>query len=234
MQQLIPRERLKNHDASEIKCVSPIFATSIVERHLSSTSSLLGLPELVSECKVRLSSCVPWDKRKGILEKIKRGDWLLISLTAPKASGQECVGGGNDTAGGRCLPSHFFLGKPDTDETEVGPGKWAFFSIDYDGVKNTVVITANRLGSMGDQGRVFGSDGKDFANTTRTLVQQWVPLNGYEEHRIADSARRRYGELRHTHQRFLEGEDKWQVGGKSWHWQPVTPDEAYETKGDAK
>lgn len=121
MQKLIPRGQLQSFDPSTIELVSPFFATSIVESHLSATSNLFGLSELIREC--------------GVL-----------------------------------------------------------------------------------------------ANTTRTLIQQWVVLNDFEEHRIADSAIRRYGELRRTPQRFLEGEDKWQVGGKSWHWQPVTPDEAYETK----
>lgn len=221
MQKLISRRKLQSLDPSTIELVSPFFATSIVESHLSYTSGLSGLPELLHECGVRLSSCVAWNERNGILEKIKKGEWLLIS---------ERVDALNDVKARRCIPVGF---SSDSEEV-VGPGKWAFFSIDYDGVKNTAIIAANRLGSMGDQGRIFGSDGKDLANTTRTLIQQWVPLNDFEEHRIADSAIRRYGELRHTPQRFLEGEDKWQVGGKSWHWQPVTPDEAYETKDSAK
>lgn len=221
MQKLIPRKQLQNFDPSTIEVVSPVFATSIVESQLSSTANLFGLSELIRECDVRLSSCVAWNKRNGILKKIKSGEWLLIS---------ERVGALNDAAARRCIPVGFSPDRLDSEEV-AGPGKWAFFSIDYDGVKNTAIIAANRLGSMGDQGRVFGSDGKDLANTTRTLIQQWVPLNDFEEHRIADSAIRRYGELRHTPQRFLEGEDKWQVGGKSWHWQPVTPDEAYETRG---
>ena len=224
MQKLIPRRQLQNFDPSTIEPISPFFATSIVESQLSSTAHLFGLSEIIRECGVRLSSCVAWNERNGILGKIKSGEWLLIS---------ERVGALNDAYAGRCSPVGFSPGRLYSEEA-AGPGKWAFFSIDYDGVKNTAVIAANRLGSMGDQGRVFGSDGKDLANTTRTLIQQWVPLNDFEEHRIADSAIRRYGELRYTPQRFLEGEDKWQVGGKSWHWQPVTPDEAYETRDGTK
>ncbi|GLH47018.1 hypothetical protein [Pseudomonas lactis] len=224
MQKLIPRGKLQSFDPSTIELISPFSATSIVEFHLPFTSGLLGLSELIKECDVGLNSCVNWKVRKTILDKIKSGEWLLVS---------ERTGALNHLHAQRCIPSGFSSGRFESEE-EVGPGKWAFFSIDYDAVKNTAIIAANRLGSMGDQGRVFGSDGKDLANTTRTLIQQWVPLNDFEEHRIADSAVRRYGELRHTPQRFLEGEDKWQIGGKSWHWQPVTPDEAYEKKEGAK
>ncbi|MFW0757279.1 hypothetical protein ACN1C3_21515 [Pseudomonas sp. H11T01] len=59
---------------------------------------------------------------------------------------------------------------------EEGAGKWVLKEIDYDGVKNTFVMLANRLGSLGDEGRMLGSDGKDYTNTTRTLIQEWLPL----------------------------------------------------------
>lgn len=104
------------------------------------------MSELIRECGVRLSSCVGRNERKGILEKVKSGEWLLIS---------ERVGALNDAGARRCIPIGFSPRQLESEEV-AGPGKWAFFSIDYDGVKNTAIRAANRLGSMGDQGRVFG------------------------------------------------------------------------------
>lgn len=229
MEQLIPRDNLKNYDLSRVRVENSIYATSTVEAHLSYMSGLMGLSDLMRECKIRSSSCVPWDQRKKLIEKVKRGEWLLISDIPSNLRNKGAFGEYDDIAGRRCIASGFFTERPSLEET-VGPGKWTFFSIDYDGVKNTAVIFANRLGSLGDEGRLFGSDGKDFSSTTRVFIQQWVPLNDYEGHHADDSVRHRYGELRHTKQRYLEGEDKWQISGKSWHWQPVTPDVDYEYK----
>ncbi|MCY1560824.1 hypothetical protein D9M68_980090 [compost metagenome] len=86
----------------------------------------------------------------------------------------------------------------------------------------------NRLASLGDEGRLFGSEGKDYENTKRTLRQKWVALAIDEEHLAAKSAKHRYGETREIEQTYLEGPDSWQVGGKSWHWQPVTANTVYE------
>lgn len=132
MQKLIPRRQLQNFDPSTIERVSPFFATSIVESQLSSTAHLFGLSELIRECGVRLSSCVARNERKGILEKIKSGEWLLIS---------ERVGALNDAGARRCIPIGFSPRQLENEEA-AGPGKWAFFSIDYDGVKNTAIIAA--------------------------------------------------------------------------------------------
>ncbi|PSH23591.1 hypothetical protein B7R74_02860 [Yersinia pseudotuberculosis] len=39
---------------------------------------------------------------------------------------------------------------------------------------------------------------------------------------------KKYGEIRKIKQNYLEGDDNWQVVGKSWHWQPVQMDDEYE------
>lgn len=79
MQKLIPRGKLQSFDPSTIELISPFSATSIVEFHLPFTSGLLGLSELIKECDVGLNSCVNWKGRKKILNKIKSGEWLLVS-----------------------------------------------------------------------------------------------------------------------------------------------------------
>ncbi|AKA22526.1 hypothetical protein PCL1606_10710 [Pseudomonas chlororaphis] len=93
-----------------------------------------------------------------------------------------------------------------------------------------MVIFANRLTSFGEEGRMFLGEGKDFMNTSRTLIQEWVPLAEDECLLSSQSSVHRYGELRHIKQRFIEGTDHWPVSGSSWHWQPVTADVVYEYK----
>jgi len=46
----------------------------------------------------------------------------------------------------------------------------------------------------------------------------------------ASSAVHRYGEERRITKTFQEGDDAWAVGGKSWHWTPVTADQIFEKK----
>lgn len=111
-----------------------------------------------------------------------------------------------------------------------GPGKWVTQEVDYHGVRNTGMLLINRLASMSDQGRAFGSDGKDYQHTKRTLIQTWQPLGDNEQHLAASSLIRRYGEERRIEQTYLEGPDAWHVSGKSWHWQPVTATTVYEKK----
>ncbi|WP_259699621.1 type VI secretion system Vgr family protein [Pseudomonas frederiksbergensis] len=111
---------------------------------------------------------------------------------------------------------------------ESGPGHWVTIDHDYHGLKNTALMVINRLVSMGDEGRLFGSEGKDYMNTKRDKIQVWKPLpeDAYEV-LVTQSAIRRYGEERRITQTFLEGDDTWFKGGKSWYWQPGMADDVY-------
>ncbi|MDF7761663.1 hypothetical protein PU683_19245 [Kosakonia cowanii] len=122
---------------------------------------------------------------------------------------------------------------PVTDE--FGPGYWKTSETDFHGVKNAAVMLLNRATSMGDEGRVFGSDGKDYMNTSRDKIQLWTPLpadlaSDTREFLYNRSVIRRYGEKRTIKQKYLEGDDAWAVSGKSWHWIPGVRDEDYEFK----
>ncbi|EHD1638553.1 type VI secretion system tip protein VgrG [Salmonella enterica] len=115
---------------------------------------------------------------------------------------------------------------------DSGPGRWVTIDNDYHGIKNTGVMVLNRLTSMGDEGRVFGSDGKDYMNTTRDKIQQWKPLLEDADPWLKEnSAVHVYGETRKIKQRYLEGDDGWAIGGRSWYWQPTIADEVHEIKG---
>lgn len=116
-----------------------------------------------------------------------------------------------------------------------GPGYWKTVDNDYHGTKNVLVMVINRLTSMGDEGRVFGSDGKDYMNTSRDKIQQWTPLPAELDSTSRalfseQSVIRRYGEKRSIYQKYQEGDDAWAIGGKSWHWIPGVREEDYEFK----
>ncbi len=118
---------------------------------------------------------------------------------------------------------------------EFGPGFWRTLDNDYHILKNLGAMVVNRATSMGDEGRVFMSEGKDFMHTTRDKIQEWSPLPNYigEENKkiiFSKSVIRRFGKLRKIPQRYLEGDDSWAPEGKSWHWMPTISDENYEFK----
>ncbi len=118
-----------------------------------------------------------------------------------------------------------------TNVSPRGAGKWVTQEVDYHGGRNVGQMFLNRLTSMGDTGRVFGSDGKDYERTKRTMIQVWQPLGEEEQHLAETSAIRQYGEQRRIEQTYLEGNDSWQASGKSWYWQPPTADTVYEQNG---
>jgi type VI secretion system secreted protein VgrG len=128
------------------------------------------------------------------------------------------------------MPGKMDIKFPDTQQDE-GPGQWITVEHDYHGLKNTAIMAINRLTSMGDEGRLFGSEGKDFMNTKRDKIQEWHPLpSDAPEFVMEKSASHRYGEKRKITQTFLEGDDSWATGGKSWHWQPIIADDILEEK----
>lgn len=130
------------------------------------------------------------------------------------------------------LPTHSDI----TPKTlTYGPGYWKTKDNDYHGLKNLGVLAVNRATSMGDEGRIFLSDGRDLANTSREKVQVWSPLPHnitFDNKRIieARSVIRRYGEERKIYQKYRESDDAWTVSGSSWQWIPGVSDEDYEFK----
>lgn len=115
------------------------------------------------------------------------------------------------------------------EQKDEGPGHWVTIDHDYHGLKNTAIMAINRLTSMGDEGRVFGSEGKDYMNTKRDKIQEWQPLpSDATDETGQKSAVHRYGEQRKVTQTFLEGDDAWAITGQSWHWQLTIADDVYE------
>lgn len=213
MKRLIPHDEIERYDLRKIE--SPYFARISVREFFRAPYTLPGLSELLRQCNISSACCSAEKDQRRVLEKLAAGDWLFVMDRPFFPLSREC----------RVKYGHL-MGR----RLYVGPGKWQKVSVDYDGIKNAAILTANRLISAGDEGRVFLSEGKDLANTTRVMTQRWVRLDRGDDQLGLRSVERRYGELLHIKQRYLEGDDNWQVGGKSWHWQPVTPDVAYEYK----
>ena len=217
MKRLIPRAEIENYDLANIE--SPYFAGMKVREFFRAPFALPGLGQLLTECNISPVGCSAEKDQRQVLDKLATGDWLLVIRRPFLPLSRECR-----------VKYGYLMGR----RRYVGPGKWEKVSIDYDGVTNTAILVANRLTSMGDEGRVVGSEGKDLANTTRVITLKWVRLDSRDDQITHESVERRYGELRPIKQRYLEGDDNWQVGGKSWHWPPVTADVLYEYKGAGK
>ncbi|MCK3846064.1 MULTISPECIES: hypothetical protein [Pseudomonas] len=217
MKRLIPRDEIENYELTKIE--SPYFARIRIREFFRAPYALPGLRGLLRECNISPVCCSTEQEQRRVIDKLAVGDWLFVTDRPFLPLSRECR-----------VKYGYLMGQ----RLYVGPGKWEKVSIDYDGIKNTAILAANRLVSAADEGRVFLSDGKDLANTTRVMTQRWVRLDSRDDQLTHRSVERRYGELRHIKQRYLEGDDNWQVGGKSWHWQPVTPDVVYEYKEAGK
>jgi len=219
MDKLVRRRQLRKEDMSKVE--DPFFARGEVERALMGRRPLCGEAEFLRSCGITSGRELSEHDLKVALEEIRNGSWLFLTSNPFKPMRLD---GHLGTT--QCFPvSDKLKRQPDY---EKGSGKWRTIDIDYDGLKNTFAILQNRLGSLGDEGRLFGSESKDYDNTFRVVTQQWVPLDSHDDHLASRSAIHRYGKLRGITQRYLEGEDKWQISGKSWHWQPVLPFETYE------
>jgi hypothetical protein len=210
---------------------SPLFAKYEIERALAYPSGIEGLVSLVRECHVALADCnLEYHKRR-ILEKVERGDWLLVTDRPFKSvSGIDLE---------RCSRFKHHAVVCTTERTAssgcqsiYGPGKWVTKDIEYDLAKNALSFTLNWLSARGDEGRLFLSDGKDYANTFREVIQEWQPLMDGQGHVREKSISHYYGELRRIRQQYVEADDHWPISGSSWHWRPVTADSVYEIKGE--
>lgn len=225
MDRLIRRSGLCQENCQQAE--DPFFAEAKVRQAFLGPMLYLDIRAFLECCGITSRSSLTQRELDLALEEISSGNWWLLTSNPFRPLG---VDGYMRLT--HCAPA--FTGAPAMAEPEKGPGKWRTIDIDYEGVKNSLFILANRLGSLGDEGRVFGSEGKDYANSSRVVTLQWVSLDSHDDHLASRSAIRPYGELRTVTQRYFEGEDKWQISGKSWHWQPVQPHESYESRETKK
>lgn len=229
MNEVVPRSEIRRHQLGLIE--NPVVATGNVERALSDPSSIKGLVALIRVCGISLGDCQLQYHKRRIIEKIDRGEWFLITDRPfqPLSYVELEKYYGFRFATFSCRNSRIARARMCLSS---GPGRWVTNDIESDIAMNTLSFAANWLASRGDEGRLFLAEGKDYANTFRTIVQQWHPLTEGEEHLKEKSVYREYGELRQIRQQFVEGDDPWQISGSSWHWRPVTADIVYELKGE--
>ncbi|QVM96329.1 hypothetical protein JYG36_25060 [Pseudomonas sp. SORT22] len=227
MEEIIPSSRIEQYNLFNIE--SPLFAALTIEAALSRRYQIPGLDGLLAQCGLSMLHCLKPEDHVRILSRVKRGEWLLVTSRPfqPLSGIPMCTVA--DPAGPRSLLG-FFSSEQELRMIKKGPGKWRTISIDLEGARSIVAFLANRITSMGDEGRPFLTEGKDYANTMRTVTQQWVPLEQHDQSFAPRLIVRSYGEIRKIKQIYVEGEDHWQVVGKSWHWRPVVADTVYEYK----
>lgn len=203
----------------------PFFATSYVRNNLQGRCDLCGLGEFLKDCGFFQAEKLTRDQISMVLRPIERGEWLLLRDEPLRPIDPEHYSGARFCKSRIELQQVAALGLSGT-----GPGKWKIVNIKFNKLASGAAFLANFLTSRADEGRVFLSSGKDFANTTRTVTQRWVPLAGGEREFSRSSAIHEYGTERMTQQYYVEAEDHWDISGASWHWRPVLANEIYEFK----
>ncbi|MCX2890814.1 MULTISPECIES: hypothetical protein [Pseudomonas] len=235
MKRLIPRQRAKHYSWYGFE--NPFFAVAEVDSALSRPYDLPGLHDLIHECGSSSGECRREYPRRAILKKVRDGDWLLacsrpFSPFTPEAALWPVLPARGD---GRIEGEV----KSESSQVDVfvlqqvvgaGPGKWVLKDIDHDALRNAFTILANRSGTIANEGSVIFSEGKDWANTSRTLTHEWVRLSVDEKHFESGSAIHRYGDSKKTVQKYVESADHWAVTGQSWHWIPATPNVIFERR----
>lgn len=211
------------------KVESPFFAVSIVRDNLRSrgyVQEVFGVTELLKECGLYYSSVnLMGDQIDRALRPVASGEWMLIRDEAFKPINTE-----ENWYARLCSRQNDGDFLISTVSEVSGPGKWKITSMRVNKFASSAAFVANFLVSRGDEGRAFLSSGKDFANTTRTVTQEWVPLGAEDRIVASSSAIHSYGMERIVTQIYVEADDAWDVSGASWHWRPVIANEEYELK----
>ena len=218
---------VKKEDLRKVE--DPFFAVSIIRDNLISRGyvrEIYGVTELLKECGLYYSSVsLVGDQIDRALRPVASGEWMLIKDEPFKPINIE-----ENWYARICSRQNDGDHLINTVSEMSGPGKWKITSMHVNKFASSAAFVANFLVSRGDEGRVFLSSGKDFANTTRTVTQEWVPLNDEERNFALSSVIHRYGMERKITQIYVEADDAWDVSGSSWHWRPVIANEEYELK----
>ncbi len=220
MERLSHWRTLDREDLSKVE--SPFFARSIVKDVLEGHRYPYERDALSRLCGTSLATDLAKLSHEDVLWQVERAMLLLVR--------DDVINPINVRDYGHltwCRPKECFH---EESPVHSGPGKWVTVKVEADGLRSGVAVLANWVTSRGDEGRLFFSAGKDYANTVQTVTQQWVMLAELEQGVAHRSVSRWYGAERKIRQIYVEADDPWQVSGKSWHWRPVVAHESYEYK----
>ena len=115
-----------------------------------------------------------------------------------------------------------------------GSGKWVITETDQVNAKSALALVANRLSTMGDEGRAFGSSTADYENTVRYVEQEWQPFSAQDVYDLAQSnpdfvsAVYDYGTSRIFTQSFLPLGEGFIDPNITHAWRPFVPTQEYE------
>lgn len=207
---------------------NPFLAASVVRGQLQSmgyVQRLRGLTELLIACSLYTNRKLDGDEVSIVTGRVESGEWLLLKREALSP-----IRADENVYAKRCRSksSELFFGP--AGSLSFGPGKWKIMDVRRRKIASGAAFFGNFLASLSDEGRVFLSDGKDYANTTRVVTQKWVPLGDEELYIAESSAIFKYGEVKETVQIYVQGDDAWEVSGSVWYWRPVIADEVYDLK----
>lgn len=207
---------------------SPFFAASVVRGQLHSmgyVQRLSGRTELLIACSLYTNRKLDGDEVSIVTGRVESGEWLLLKREALSP-----IRADENVYAKRCRSKSSALFFGPAGSLSFGPGKWKIMDVSTRKIASSAAFFGNFLASLSDEGRVFLSDGKDYANTTRVVTQKWIPLGDEELYIAAASAIYKYGEVKETVQIYVQGDDAWEVSGSVWYWRPVIADEVYELK----
>jgi hypothetical protein len=227
MKMVVPRGELYRYSACCVE--SSFFGQFEVRSALSRSRELPGLSDLIQDCGCTVSNYRTEIHNARIFTQIALGHWWVIT-EHPFSPLTEDELQKNSRFPFDRVKAEFFENIFKRSLLSKGPGKWVLHRIEYSTARNAFMVMANRIGTLSEEGRVIGADGRDLANTARTMIHQWTPLAGNEQHLASRSVVRRYGEMRGVKQLYYENEENWQTSGVSFHWQPVTADVEFELR----
>lgn len=129
---------------------NPFFAAPEVRQNLLSTRDLPGLLDLLKSCGFPTYRNSTGEEAERLLEHVKKGEWLLIKKHPFSPIDVNAYPLTN-----LCRSRNEFQCAAASPLPAPGPGKWQTTKVDIKKLASSLAFVANRVTSMGDEGRFF-------------------------------------------------------------------------------